>query len=200
MLAGFLPQIRDLRQIRQDVIPVESQQGVPIEQDRADRADEHHTQTDLIQQHTRLTKPPEKRGNGRQNRFHVHSRRSDGRPVPLIRQQPGVGNVAVQARREHQNHDADFMALTSEFLTRQSMAELVKDLGDRQRHSQPEPVLGAKELVERRQPLPKDVELTTDQQQSGQSDRSEEHQCPLGKKPVRERRQPVENPVRDQSP
>ncbi len=47
-LRRLLPQVRDLDQVHQDVVAVEPQQRVAVEQQRADRADEHHAQADWL--------------------------------------------------------------------------------------------------------------------------------------------------------
>ena len=71
-------------------------------------------------------------------------------PMPLVRQHPGVGDVAIQAGREHQHHHAHFVAFAAEMFAGQPVAELVQDLGHAQRDAEPEPVVGGEELVERR--------------------------------------------------
>ena len=50
--------------------------------------------------------------------------------MPVVGQHPGVGDVAVQAGREHQQHHAHLVALAAEVLARQAVAELVQHLGD----------------------------------------------------------------------
>lgn len=52
--------------------------------------------------------------------------------MPLVWQQPRVGHIAVQAWRQHQDHDADFVAFAAEFLATQTMAEFVQHLGNGQ--------------------------------------------------------------------
>ena len=113
---GLLTQIGNLGQIHQDVVAVKSQQRVSVEHERADRADKHHAQRDLVQQ-AHLAEPPDIRGNRGQKHFDVHSRCAEEGTFPLAGQHPRIGNVAVQAWCKHQEHEPDFVALTPIMLT-----------------------------------------------------------------------------------
>ena len=85
--------------------------------------------------------------------------------MPLVGQHPGIGHVAIQARCEHQEHDAHFVAFAAEVLARQAVAEFVNDFGHGQRGAQIDPVLGLEELMKRGQLIVKRVELHQDQNQ-----------------------------------
>ena len=130
--ARLLPQVGNLEDVAEDVVAVVPQQRVGVEHDRAHRADEHHVQADVIEQ-PRLAEPPDERADRGQHELDVHARRADRRAMPPVGQHPRVGDVAVQAGREHQQHHAHLVALAAEVLARQAVAELVQDLGRRQR-------------------------------------------------------------------
>ena len=124
---GLLPQVGNLGHVGKDVVAVVAQQRIGVENHRGDRADEHHVQAEHVQQ-AGLREPPEEGADRGQHQLDVHAGRPDVRPLPLVRQQPGVGHVAIQARGQHQDHDAHFVAFAAEVLAGQSVAELVHDL------------------------------------------------------------------------
>ena len=136
MRGGLLPQVGDFGQVGEDVVAVVAQQRIGVEDHRADRADEHHVQAEVVQQ-ARLAEPPDEGGDRGQHQLDVHAAGADGRPVPLVGQHPGVGDVAIQAGREHEDHHAHFVAFAAEVLARQAVAELVQDLGHAQRDREP---------------------------------------------------------------
>ena len=90
----LLTKIGNLREVHHDVVAVESQKGIPVEDQRADRTDEHDAQTYVIQE-PRLAEPPQERGDGCQCEFYPHASSADHRPMPLIGQHPRVGHIAV---------------------------------------------------------------------------------------------------------
>ncbi len=190
----LLPQVRNLQNVRQDVIPVVPHQRVRVEQQRADRADKDRAQAEIIEQ-PRLAEPPEKRRDAGDQQLDVHPRRADHRPLPLVGQHPRIADVAIQARRKDQQHQAHLVALAAELFARQPMAELVQDFADPHRRADVDPVLGRKEFVERRQLALKDIELHQHQQQRGRG--QTQHQCPAHprEQPPEPRQQPVQEPL-----
>ena len=116
----------------------------------------------------RLGEPPEEGADRGQHDFDVDARRADGRPLPLARQHPGVGDVAVEAGRQHEDHDAHLVALAAEVLAGQPVAELVQHLRHAQHHRQQEGVVDAEELVELGQLRAEHVELDRHQRQRRQ--------------------------------
>ena len=145
--ARLLPQVGNFQDVAQDVVAVVAQQRIGVEHQRAHRADEHHVQADVIQQ-PRLAEPPDERGDRGQHQLDVHAGRADRRPMPAVGQHPRIGDVAIQAGREHQHHHAHLVAFAAEMFARQAVAELVQHLGDRQRGAEPNPVLGARRTCE----------------------------------------------------
>ncbi len=82
-------------------------------------------------EHTRLAGPPDQRANRRQRHFNVHAGGADRGPMPFVGQHPGIRHVTVQARRQHQHEDADFMAFAAEVFASEAMAEFVQDFCNR---------------------------------------------------------------------
>ena len=97
--------------------------------------------------------------------FDVHARRPDRRPLPLVRQHPRVGHVAVQAGRQHEEHDAHLVTFAAEMLARQPVAELVQHLRHAERDASQMPFCGREELVEARQLLAEFVKVGGNDQQ-----------------------------------
>ena len=160
----LLPQVRDFGEVGEDVIAVVPQQRVGIENQRAHRADEHYVQRHFVDEPW-LAKPPDVGGNRGDAQLDVHPGRADRRPLPFIRQHPRVGDIAIQAGREHEHHEAQFMTFAAEMFAAQAVAKLVADLGHGNRHRQPKPVALGEELVEARQFCPKNVPLHEHQRQ-----------------------------------
>ena len=127
---GLLPQVGDLHQVGEDIIAVVTQQRVGVEDDRGDRGDEHHVEAEVVEERLRLGEPPQEGGDRGDHQLDVHAGRADGRPLPLAGQHPGVGDVAVEAGREHQDHHAHLVAFAAEVLAAQPVAEFVEHLGD----------------------------------------------------------------------
>ena len=140
----------------------------------------------------RLAVPPDPGGHRGQDQFDVHAAGADGRAVPLVGQQPGVGDIAIQAGREHEDHHAHFVAFAAEVLARQAVAELVQDLGHAQRDGEQQRVLEAEELVERRQPRREDVELHRHQGQRGKAQQDAGRHRRAGVEPAHAGIEPVE--------
>ena len=192
-LIGLLREVGNLQYVGQDVIAVVAQQRVRVEDHRADGGDEHRAQGQVVQQ-ARLGKPPDERGQRGQDQLEVHPRRADRGPLPLVGQHPGIGDVAVQAGREHQQHHAHLVALAAKVLAHQPVAELVQHLGQGQHEHHPDHVLGGEELMEAGELRLKHVELHRDQQHGGQPqqqgrDQGRQREAPadLGIQPVEHR-------------
>ena len=82
-LCRFLAKVRDFNDIHQDVVTVETQQGITIEEERTDRTDKHHAQGQLVQQ-AWLTEPPDigsQRGN---KHLDIHTCSANGNTMPFI--------------------------------------------------------------------------------------------------------------------
>ncbi len=120
----------------------------------------------MVQQARRAV-PPNPGGRRGQHELHVHAARADGRALPLVGQQPGVGDVAVQARREHEDHDAHLVTFAAEMLAGHAVAELVQDFGDAQRDRKQQRVLEAEERMKVGQAAVKRLEMDQHQQQRG---------------------------------
>ena len=140
--------------------------------------------------------PPDEGGDRGQGDLDKDPRRPDGRPMPLVGQHPGVGDVAVHTGREHQDHDPDLVALAAEVLARQSVSQLVEDLGEPQRHGQEQRVFCAEKLVEAGKPGAEDVELDQNQRQRREGQEQADRQHRRLEQPPHLGIQPIEHPLR----
>ena len=189
-----MSQVGDLDNVGQYVVAVVTEQGVGVEHDRAHRGDENYVQADHIQQ-SRLGEPPDVGGNRGNNHLDVHTGRADGRALPLVGQHPGIGNVAIQTRCEHQDHHAHLVALAAKMFAGQAVAELVNNLGQAQYHSQPEGVDRIEKLVKTRQFRVEDVEIHGYQRQGREGQGYAEDQGRSGKQPSQLGVKPCQQPL-----
>ena len=113
----------------------------------------------------RLGEPPQEGAAGGDDQLHVHAGRPDGHAVPLAGQQPGVGDVAIQAGRQHQDHHAHFVAFTAEMLARDAVAEFMDDFRYGQREHQVEGVGDVEEVLQGGELGGEHVELHAHQQE-----------------------------------
>ena len=81
---------------------------------------------------SRLHKPPNKSCDGGQNNLDIHAGGTDSGPVPFVWQSPTVGDIAIQARREYEQHKSDFVTFTAQSFTRKAVTEFVEDFSDSQ--------------------------------------------------------------------
>ena len=117
--------------------------------------------------------------------------------MPLARQQPRVRYVAIETRRQDEEHHAHLMALAAKSFARQPVSEFMEDFRQPQSHAQPQPVLRPEEFMERRKSCSKHREVGADQQQRTNSNEGDSHDGPLGEIPIREGGHRVEKFFRD---
>ena len=139
--------------------------------------------------------PPQEGGDRGEDQLDIHSRRTDRGPLPLARQHPTVGDVAVETGSEDEEHHPHLMALSPEVLARQAVAELVENLRESEGHGQPDPVARGKELLELRELGTEHVEVHEHQQQRARHQHGDSRQRGNGKKPAERGVDPVEDPV-----
>ena len=131
-----------------------------------------------------------------QEQLDIHARRADRRAVPLVGQHPGVGDVAIERRREHQHHRAQLVAFAAEMFARQAVAELVQHLDRGHRDAEVEPVLRAEELMKRRQLALEFVEVDGHERQPQHRANSSTHMHRRpAEEPARVLVEPVEEPL-----
>ncbi len=190
---GLLPHIGYVDHVAQHPIPVEAQQGIAVKQQRAHRADEHDIEANGVEQ-PRLAEPPQQCGHRSQHQLDADAGRSHGRTPPFARQHPGRGDIAVQTRREHQQHHAQLVYLAAKVLAGEGMSQLVHNFGQGHRQSDPQHVAGMKERVKLGQTCQQRVELHDHQRcrrrhqhHTRGEKRAGEHPAALGIEPVQNR-------------
>ena len=191
---GLLPKVWNLEDVGEDVIAVVPHQRIGVEEDRRHAGDEHHVEAELIED-TLMGVPPEIRGDRGDDHLHVHPRRPDRRPLPLVGQHPAVGDVAVEAGGHDEQHHAHLVTLATVVLARQAVAKLVEDLGDPQRRGQVEPVARREELVKLRELRPEDVEVDEHEQQGAGHEHQGRDDRRRGEQPAEPGIEPLEQPV-----
>ena len=194
-LRRLLTKVRNLEDIRKNVVSVVAQQRVNVEDDRAHRREEHDVQTDVMK-HVLFREPPYPRADRRQRAFHKVARDSDARAFPFARQHPRVGDVAIQARRQHENHHAEFMTFAPQNLARQPVPELVQNFREEERYAQEQQVARSEELLELRQLRAEMIELDPHEQQRGEHQKETAPENDRVEHPANPREQFVEEPVR----
>ena len=117
-------------------------------------------------------------------------------PMPFVGQHPGIGNVAIETRREHQDHDAHLVTFAAEMLAGQPVAELVHDLRHAQHRGQQEGVVDVEELVELGQLGVEDVEFDRHQQNRRKAQQAAHKQRDGAEKPADKGIEPIQHPLR----
>ena len=83
--------------------------------------------------------------------------------MEFVGEHPGVGNVAVEGRREDEHHRPQLVTFAAEMLARQAVTKLVQDFDDGHRDAEVKPVLWSEELVEGRQLAVELLEVDADE-------------------------------------
>ncbi len=68
--------------------------------------------------------------------------------MPFVGQHPGIGHIAIQARRENEKHDAELVTFAAEMFARKAVPEFVQNF--REDHGQAEhpPIFWSEKLME----------------------------------------------------
>ena len=169
-------------QVGEHIVTVVSEKRVAVEQNRAHRTNEHHVQRERVEQ-AGFARPPKQRADRREHDLHADTGRGHGHSMPFVGKRPGVRYVAVEAGREHQQHQSHLVTLAAKVLARQAVAQFVKDLCQDQDRGQLEDVAGAEEHPELGKPRLEDVELDGRQHQRRGGQQKAHNQKPGGKQP-----------------
>ena len=112
--------------------------------------------------------------------------------MPFVWQHPGIGNVAIKARGEYQNHHAHFVTFAAKVLARKSMPEFMQDLCDTHGQRQPQPIFGSEEFVESGKLRMKRIPLDGHQYKCGKCQYQTDYDCATIKKPADVGVQPIQ--------
>ena len=104
--------------------------------------------SDQAVEQPRLGVPPDERGDAGEEALDVDARRRDPDPLPLVGQEPAIGHVAIEGRREDEEEHPHLVDLAAEVLGGQAVAELVDDLDDGQAAPEVEDRLPVEEALE----------------------------------------------------
>ena len=161
-LGALDPEIGYLEPVGHHVVAIVAEQRVGVEEDRVDRADEHGRHRQAVEQ-AGLAVEPDEGGDAGQEELDVDARRGDPDPVPLVGQQPAIGHVAIEGRRQHQEEHPHLVDLAAEMLGGEPMAELVNNLHDRQANPEAEDGPPVKEALKLRELAIEEGPLADDQ-------------------------------------
>ena len=120
-------EIGHLPKIRQSIVAVELHQGIGVEKNRHDTANNHDVESDLVEK-SGWGEYPEGGCQRGQKQLEVNAAGDDHQALPFLRQHPAVTRVAEEKRRENNEHSAHLMHLASVVLASQPVPEFVHDL------------------------------------------------------------------------
>ena len=84
--------------------------------------------------------PPDDRGDGGDHELDEHAGGRDHDSLPLAGESPGVGDVAIEAGDEGQQHHAELVDFAAEMFAGERVAQLVKDFDAGDGGDQPDPI------------------------------------------------------------
>ena len=147
-------------------------------------------------QHVLIRKPPDPRADRRERTLDKDARHPDRSALPFARKHPRVGDVAVQTRREHKDHDPKLVTFPAKNLTGKTMPKLVQNLREKERYAQKQKVARTEELLELRKLRTKVIELDPDKQKRGKHEEKTAPQNDWMKHPANPRKELVKESVR----
>ena len=127
VLLGLLVEVRNVQRIGQHVVRVKAQQGVAVEQQARDRANQHHVKGQAVDQ-ARTGGCPHQRTHPGHEQIGQHARRTHQHAVALVGKGPGGRGVHIRQRRGHQKHQAKSVNAAAIALADQAVAHLVNHL------------------------------------------------------------------------
>ena len=133
--AGPRRQVRNPHGIRQQKIPVVTQQGVGIHHQCADRADHHHRQQAAVKRPRPSHRPQQHRQRG-EHQLGQHPPRRDQQPRDPAGKHPRRRDIAVQGRGPEQQHHPQLPAPAPMVLADQGVAQFMNHF--RRRQCQPQ--------------------------------------------------------------
>ena len=146
-----------------------------------------------------FAQPPQKRTACRDSGLDGDSGGTDGGSLPFIIKYPDIGDVAVKARCENQQHEPHFVTLAPQLFAGQTMSELMQDLDATQQAGHQQHIFGVQpgpSLGEASQQL---LILDGDQQDGRSDQQTRQDHCPEREQPTATIDQPTQQSVRIKS-
>ena len=188
-------QVRNLQPVGKDVVAVVTHQRVGVENHRADAAHDDQGQSHVVDVRMGRRVPPDPHRDGGDDQFDVDAGGADDDAMPFIRQRPGVGDVAIEGRRQAQQQRPHLVDLAAEALATESVAELVDHLDHRQGRPQIDDGAEGEKLVVVGQLIEELGEVDADQTDGAEHQADAEQEKPHRENPADRAEHLVKNAV-----